>query len=241
MKKLAIVVVVILVIGAALLLRPREQEDPVQQQLALIGSRLLGVPFAIDKFSFDPETGIGELRGLRVANPEGYEGEDAIDIADVRLAVDLQSLSTDTLVLQKVDVNAPAITLANRGDGSNNLQKLQNNADWNATAADRAAAAEQALPQRIVIRQLTISGMTYSIEGPAPVTGEPSGTLPPGGTSNLGGASGSSPAETGKALLAVLVNPVLEQVLQDQPERAREQDARDALKGLGDLFGQPAE
>src|SRR5262245_66584381 len=56
------------------------------------GTQIFGTPVRVDSVDIELAAGRGTIRGIRVANPEGYSSGDAIRLAAIELAIDARSL-----------------------------------------------------------------------------------------------------------------------------------------------------
>jgi hypothetical protein len=56
------------------------------------GTEIVGTRVRVDSVDIELAAGRGTIRGVRVANPEGYSDADAISLAEIELAIDARSL-----------------------------------------------------------------------------------------------------------------------------------------------------
>ena len=69
----------------------------VQTALETHGSRLTGTRVVVEDVDISPQSGEGTLRGLRIENPVGFSGSDAIRFGEVTLRIDVSTLVQDPL------------------------------------------------------------------------------------------------------------------------------------------------
>ncbi len=130
------------------------------------GPKLLGVPVTLDHARFQPLRGHLTLSKLHIGNPEGFKTESLFDVERVEVDLDPQSLFTDTIVVRRVIINAPKITLE-RGLKKSNLTALMENLQGPPpakTPGEKPApeknetAADQKSGKKVVIEDLKVTG-----------------------------------------------------------------------------------
>lgn len=126
MKKLLLLVLVALVTAAGFAYL--RLGAVVKAAVEAAGPRVAGVEVRLASVSISPFSGRGSLRGLFVGNPQGYKTASAVKVGSVRVAVDLRSLLSDTLVVREVVVEAPEITYE-LGPGGSNIARIQKNVE----------------------------------------------------------------------------------------------------------------
>jgi hypothetical protein len=90
----------------------------------------LGVNTTLDKASVGILSGQFSMNGLKVDNPKGFDGK-FLDLGKGGVAVSLASLTSDTVVLPKLDLADMQLDLARNSSGANykiimdNLQRLE--------------------------------------------------------------------------------------------------------------------
>ena len=95
------------------------------------------------------------IRGLTVANPEGFRTEHAFEADEVRVAVELGTLLEDTVVVREVTVEKPLVTYELGPDGSN-LEAIQRNVE--SAAGSGEASSRDAPTRQILVEDLYIRG-----------------------------------------------------------------------------------
>ena len=56
----------------------------------------------VDSVDIELAAGKGTIRGVRVANPEGYSSDDAIALAEIELAIDARSVGEQPFRVTRV-------------------------------------------------------------------------------------------------------------------------------------------
>lgn len=65
-----------------------------------LGSKITGTRVTFAQVDIRPLTGTGTLRGLRIANPDGFKTESAVRVGEIHIAVDSNSITGDLVVIR---------------------------------------------------------------------------------------------------------------------------------------------
>jgi hypothetical protein len=237
MKKILIRagIVVVALLAAALLALYLNLSSLVKKAVETFGPEMTKVDVRLGSASLSPFSGGGELSLLFVGNPPGYSTPSAIRVGDIKVAVRLSSLMSDTIVVDEVSVRQPEITLEGSLTG-NNLTKILDNINGSAGEAKKtgeAAPGAKKAGKKIIVKDLVIEGGKVNLS--TPMLGGKSITvpLPPLHLQNLGSAeNGVTPAE----LVQEVMKPLLGSVVQ-----AGEAGLASALKDVTGLGKQGAD
>ncbi|MEO5803831.1 MAG: hypothetical protein ABIR24_09895 [Verrucomicrobiota bacterium] len=128
MKKwvLRIVVFVAVLVIVALALVFFNLNSIVKKGVETVGPQLTKVDVRLGSATLSPMNGNGELNKLFVGNPDGYKTPSAIQVGNIKVAVKLRSVLSDTIVVDEVNIQAPEITFEG-GLGGNNLMTILKN------------------------------------------------------------------------------------------------------------------
>ncbi len=111
MKILLRLIIVLVVLVALLLVAVIFRGgDVVKQGVNRLGPQVLGVDVTLDDAQFHPLRGYILLNGLTIGNPEGFHTESLFAIRQLEVDVNMRSLLTDTIIIDKVLIDAPQIT-----------------------------------------------------------------------------------------------------------------------------------
>jgi len=102
----------------------------VKTGVETMGPKVLGVPVTLENVDISLLSGGTDmgasLEQLIIKNPEGYETAYAFSLPHIRVRVDRDSVLTDTVVIEEVLIDGPAITFEGSLLGSN-LGDIQDN------------------------------------------------------------------------------------------------------------------
>ncbi len=125
MKKwvLRIILVLVLLVVAGLAAVFFNLNSIVKRGVETVGPQMTKVDVKLGSAALSPMNGNGELNKLFVGNPEGYKTPSAIEVGNLKVAVKLRSVFSDTIVVDEVNIQAPVITFEG-GLGGNNLMTI---------------------------------------------------------------------------------------------------------------------
>ncbi len=134
----------------------------VRKAVNTSGPKLLGVPVTLKDAKFSLLQGHVRLTGLHIGNPEGFKTGSLFDVGTIEVKIDTASLLTDTIVIEKVLIEAPEITFE-RGLKQSNfgalIAKLGGKEGEKPEPQPDAKPAPDSKPgKKVVIDELTVSG-----------------------------------------------------------------------------------
>lgn len=238
-KKIGIGVgVLLIVLGIGLYLLLGNLDKILKGTIESVGSELLGVPVTVAEVELDLRSGMGQIRGMSIANPPGYQAQNAFEMDMIRLGIDLSSLSSQPIVINELHIRGPVVELEARDDGSTNLQNLLDNIKKNSASADKKAAEEQPSdagtaekePVKLSFKKLAITGVTVNAvvpdQDPAQVV------IPDMMRENVGGSEGLTPAQVGGVIIGDIVARSVAAALQKKLSEKAEEAARGLFDDL---------
>ena len=92
------------------------------------GPEIVQAPVNLKKTEIDAASGKGTLRNLVIGNPEGFETETFFKMDEIQITLDTDSITSDTVVIKEISIQAPEITYELGGSGSN-IDAIQRNVD----------------------------------------------------------------------------------------------------------------
>ena len=171
----------------------------------------------MDETVIDTSTGKGSLHGLLIGNPEGFKTESAFKMDKVEVTLDTDSITSDTVVIKKIDILAPEVTYELGGGGSN-INAIQNNVNAfvkkyvGASKSNEKSAAQEG-GTKMIIDHLYVKGGKVNIS--ATLLGGNSMTvpLPDIHLKDIGKKeNGATPGEVVKAIIGALNTAILKAV-----------------------------
>ena len=172
--------------------------------------------------------GRGTMTGLRIRNPDGFSGENAVSLGEITLDVDTQSITEEPIVIEEIRISGPELLVEVAEDGSVNLRSLQKTVEGYVPA--KAETGGDKPPPRVAVRKLTLD---------ATAVGGKKSEKQLGGfvLTDLGGSQGVPADQLGQEVLRAVLRRSVEQgaleELKSKAENALKDAAGGVLEGLG--------
>ena len=162
MKKRYIFGALIVAVAAAWYFTP-SLETIVKKVVNKYGSEITGTEVNLQGFKLSLTKGEGEISEITVANPKNYSAPYIFSLGDIFVKVDLKSLTTDTIIIDKIAINKPIITYEMLSLTQNNISQIQKNIEANTASTETAKpeekteAKDEASSKKVIIKELSIA------------------------------------------------------------------------------------
>lgn len=170
-------------------------ESIVKASVAKYGSQLTGTEVALDGFRLSPLKGEAELKGLRIANPAGYQTPHILSLGSAYVRLDMRSLLKPVIVVEEIRIANPEIAYELKSVAHNNVSDLLAAVNKNTAAAAAKPAADQTAAS-------AKSGATQADTSKTGTT--PTGNAKPAVSS--AGSTKSASSSTGKKVIINALN-----------------------------------
>ncbi len=245
MKKIVVgFAVVIVLFVVALIFLAGSLDSIIEAAIEEVGTETTKTRVEVGSVNISLADAQGLVKGLSVANPEGFSSNKALSLGEIKLVLDANSLASDTVVVKEIRVNKPMVNYE-LGTGGSNFDVIKKNA---AGAGQASAKSDEAPGPKLIIEDLYITDGSVAVNS-ALNPGQPvSAVLPDIHIKDIGKDSGgASPEEVAKKVLTVLTRNVgstvakldlsqlqgVESLLKDKPAGITE-DVKEGLGGAGD-------
>ena len=130
------------------------------------GNRYTGVSVTLAKVQLAPESGQGELSGLVIGNPQGYQTDAAFKLDRISINIDLRSITEETIVIKSIVIDGPSVTYEFGNNGSN-VDRIGKNVEKAAAeSSSREPKQGDDSSKRMVIESLVISNGKVAVSHP---------------------------------------------------------------------------
>lgn len=248
-KLLLVLVVLVLLVVAGLAALVARLDAVIKKSVETVGPKVTEVDVRLEAVKLSLLGGRGEIRGLEVGNPPGYQSPAAVRLGELSLSLDPKSVFADKIHVRSLTLLAPEITLEG-GLKDNNLAKIlasvqKHSGPTRTNDTDASSAPKKLQVDSIVVRGAKVTAR-LDVLGGQPL----SYTLPDLQLANLGqGPEGITGAELTQRLLDLVFNRALtsvsdqganlgRQAVEAATQRAQEalKDPAKALQGVSDLL-----
>jgi len=170
-RKIALVVVAIGVVAVAALLFVSlgSIDKLIQGGIEKYGSEMTKADITLDKVSVNLTNGQASLQGLSVGNPEAFETEYLTHLDEIRVSLDLNSITSDPVVVKEILIQNPVFIYEMAPGGTNLDAILRNVRDYVGEGARETQQGKTTGPKMIIndvyIRNGTVSVSLKGMKG----------------------------------------------------------------------------
>lgn len=162
MKTVGIIVGVLLIVVVGVVVYIAQNVNSlVEGAIEDLGSQALGTTVRVASVDISLTEGRGTIKGLEIANPKGYDGPYLMQLDEITVALNLDELSTETVVLDTVLIDGARIAAIVKGKDDSNLQTLMDNLDTGSSAAEADAGGTETT---VIIDQLDFTNAQASVD-----------------------------------------------------------------------------
>jgi len=154
-------VVVAIVIAVAYVLYS-SLDSIIAAEIKKYGSQYTGTDVHVDGVHLDLTSGKGEITGFSVANPAGFDTPKAIEAGTITLAIDIDSITDNPIVIKEIVIDKPRVTYEVGADG-NNIDALIRNVERNTASYEGKGGAEDSTGRKLIIENLYVKGGEVSV------------------------------------------------------------------------------
>ncbi|MBI3596916.1 MAG: AsmA family protein [Nitrospirae bacterium] len=116
-------------------------DSMIKAGLENVGPRITRTAVTLDRVRVSLLSGQGRINGMIIGNPEGFQTESALKLADTRIRLNIGSIFSDRVVIDELEIDGPEVTYE-RGRSGSNIDQIQKNVE-----AFGSAAPNQPSPQ----------------------------------------------------------------------------------------------
>ena len=240
--KIGAVLVVLFIVAVVVV--TSNLDKMIKAGVETVGPEITGTSIKLDSVDLSLLSGQGELKGLVVGNPPGFQTERAFKLGDARVKVDLKSALTNKLVIEEILIDGPEITYE-AGASGNNLNKIQENVAAFAKKAGVQGGAEPKAEKKepgqkkvqinhFILKNAQVNASAALLKGKTLTV-----SLPDIHLKDIGKESGGVTAQTAAAEIVTAVNKSVVQSVSGVGKALEKgiEAAGEAAKGLGGEAG----
>jgi hypothetical protein len=151
--------VAVLAAGGGLWWLYASRDALVKRAIEHLGPEITGVSVSVNRVRLEPVDGKGSIAGLAVGNPAGYKAPRSVTLGEIRMALDVGTLTSNVVHLKELVIDAPELTYE-RGPGGDNFSAIQKHVDQQAGKAggggDKKEKTESSSGRKFVIDNLIV-------------------------------------------------------------------------------------
>jgi len=223
MKKIVLgaILVLLITIGGGVYFLLSNLDDLVKSAIETYGSEATQTAVKVESVKIGLKDGSGAIRGLTVANPQGFTAPQAFSLGEIATQVELKSISQEMLVIDYVRVVAPEIFFELNAAGKTNLDALKQQLNSASSKPSAASTSEGSAAPKLLIRKLLFADGNIHAKV-VPLSKDYDLKLPRIELSNLGGQNGATPDQIADQVLKVLTERALAEIQKQGIDRYKE-------------------
>jgi hypothetical protein len=216
----------------------RSLDSIVKNAIEKHGTEMAGASVRVSSVQIDVKEGRGTIRGLRIANPDGFSGGDAVSLGEITLDLDVESFRKEPYVIDQIRVEDPELRLELNDAGAANLDRLRSNVEAYAPSSSGGGNAPTPL---LRVARFDVTGGRMQLDATA-VGGEAGErSVPEIALRDVGGAGGIPANQVGKEILRSVLRKAVEGAARDELTRLAKKElgeqVGDAVGGVLDKLG----
>lgn len=210
----------------------------IKDQIGRAATEAVGAPVVVSQVRLSLLEGAGEITGLTIGNPAGYQSPEAFGIDRVRFNIDLGSLMQSPIRIEEFMVQHARAVYEVDAQGKGNIQVLlenltaANESDGGGESQTPETDKTSAAPQ-ISIGNVSVANTDLTLDLQAIGKKRYAETLPEFRAENVGGEAGLPPAALGQEIVRVMLHNILKQTQDKYKNQLKLQLKDKLLKGIG--------
>lgn len=222
--------ILIILIAAVLAFVLTRLDFIVKAAIEKYGSRAAGVSVRVESVKIRLREGSAAIRGLTLANPEGFTDTYAFSLGETRAGIDIRSLTEDVNVIDEIRVLAPRVFVEINSEKSVNLNVIRKNLEASSKGKPAPGKkSKEGKQARLIIKRILFSDGSIQARIAAVKGKTLELRLPSIEMRNLGGKNGATPDELTRQIIGELCRRALAEVERKVGAVAAEK-AKDAVK-----------
>ena len=145
---------IILLIGTGIVLLLTNLNYLVKTAIEKYGSQATQTAVRVKGVDIRLKDGAGNIEGLTVANPEGFETPHDFSLGEIGVDINLKSLTGDEIVIDEILIRASRIFVEVNADNKNNLYELKKNLPTGSKSSSKADKKNDGKETRLFIRRI---------------------------------------------------------------------------------------
>lgn len=230
---LAVLAALVVVIGLGVYWIARNLDGIVAHAIEKVGTQVAGVPVDVSGVTISIKDGKGEIRGLTIGNPPGFDSDYALKLSSITMTIDPGSISSDPVRIKQISVDGASLVAEIKAGTGINLAKINDNLK---SGGGQSAPASGSSGPRIVIERFdfTNAGMTLKTQ----VAEEQTRKLGDVHVTGIGeGSGGATAAQVASQLLAPILREAVKQARAGASDLGIEGYKQGAMDKLKDKLG----
>jgi len=224
MKRFIIFTVLLVLVagGAFLFLSGDAINALIKKQIEQIGSKVTEQPVTVSKVDMKLLKGAGTINGLVLANPSTYKAPSLFSLKEVTLDINLKSLTTDLIVIDRIVIDKPEAVVEFTENGSANikdiLDAIKKNTASNGVSQPAQETTSGGSDPIMRVNKFVLAGVALTVDLTKLGNKAHQATLADISLTNIGGQSGMPASQLGAELVKQALSSIWKQAKKEQTE-----------------------
>lgn len=217
-----IVLVLVLIVAIGMFLVVQNLDSIVKSTVETVGPQVTLTAVGLQEAKIELKNGRAELKGLSIANPEGFSDANIFQMDTVVLDIDPASLRQKVYVIREIRIDGAKLLAEQKGLKDTNIQALLDNLEKSGSGADTPAAEpETETDVRLMVEKLTF--VNGNVDLKTEQLGDYQMKLPTIDLANIGDKqTGLAPDELATAILQPILAEAKQQVRVELEDKAKD-------------------
>jgi len=238
---LSVTATVVVIVAIALIVVFTNLDRVIKYGVETYGPAATGTPVNLDNARVSIRSGKGELNGLMIDNPPGFDSDYAFKLNKIKINLDPQSLTQDTIVIKQILVDSASLNSEFKGRQSN-LQQIRNHLNKYTTTSKEEKEKQETEKQppkeamKFIIKEFHFTNGEVTVLSDVANIEETIG-IPSFSLTNIGEkTNGVTIAEVSQQLLQPIIKKALEGTKAEVLKGGTEQIKERATEKLDETF-----
>jgi len=220
--------------------------DLIKAKIEQIGSQVTGQRVAVNSVDVKLFKGVGTIKGIVLANPDKYKAQSAFSLNEVTLGINLASLTTDIIVIDKIIIDSPEAVVEFTETGGSNIQDIIRAINKNSPAAssEKTSTTSSTAEPILKVKQFVLAGVALSVDLTSLGNKVHKKTLADIKLTNIGGEKGLPASQLGAEMLKQALSSIGKQAKKEQKKLIKDRvkdkvkdKVKEKLSGFLDKLG----
>ena len=242
MKKLLIagVVAIVLVIVIVFLLLSN-LDSLIAKTIEKHGSDVTQTRVRVSGVHISLRDGRGSIRGLQVANPEGFQARTAFSLDDITVDIDIKGIRENPVIIDEIRIQAPVVNAEITKSGTSNIDEFRKRIQAYTAGAGGEGGESGKGTKRIRIERFVFERGRVEFDASALGLEKRTIELPEIRLEDVGGSDGAPPDEIARIVLTEVAGKAASAITGSELDRLVDEklggSLKDKVKGLLEKIG----
>ncbi len=207
MKKLIVVLAVIAaIVVVALIVAVSNIDKLIAKGIEKVGSDAMQTRVSVSGVDISFKEGRGSIKGLRVESPQGFDNRTALSLEDITIAIDVESVREDPIVIMEIRIKAPVVNAEITQAGETNINVLKKRVESYGGKVTVGGGEPGKPEKKLRIMKFVVEQGRIEVDASSLGLANQTIVLPEIRLSDIGGAAGAAPEEVAREIMSAVAH-----------------------------------